>query len=285
MPLYVWKQLSPSEELHLDLGLAFGMTDKGTVRHSNEDNFLIDPALGLIAIADGMGGHDAGDVASADALLAMAQFIRSGKAPGTCGNAPTPSNPTAQPAQNDAAFDSTNNTLSAMVRLFDAVEFANNRMYQTNVELRRGAGGMGTTLTGMWQPAPGQPVLIFHIGDTRLYRFRHGELTLLTRDQTMYQHAVDQGFIGVMPPRNLLLQALGPACDVSPELMTQDVEPGDLFLLCSDGLHSVTSEQRISAILARASSDNLGPTCDCLIELAKRDGSRDNITVVLFQCK
>lgn len=278
--MYVWKQLSPSVELHLDLGLAFGMTDKGTVRRANEDNFLIDPALGLIAIADGMGGHEAGDVASADALLAMAQFLRGGNA--VVGAA---ADQQAQPAQNDPTFSAGNDTLSAMVRLFDAVEFANKRMYQTNVDLRRGAGGMGTTLTGMWQPAPGAPVLIFHIGDTRLYRFRRGELTLLTRDQTMYQHAVDQGFIGVMPPRNLLLQALGPACEVSPELMTQDVEAGDLFMLCSDGLHSASSDQRISAILARASADNLGPTCDCLIELAKRDGSRDNITVVLFQCK
>ncbi len=148
-----------------------------------------------------------------------------------------------------------------------------------------GYNSKGTTLTGMWQPVPGAPVLIFHIGDTRLYRYRQGALTLLTHDQTMYQHAVDQGFIGVMPPRNLLLQALGPACAVNPELMTQDVEPGDLFMLCSDGLHSASSDAQITAILAGASSDRLGATCQSLIEQAKRDGSRDNITVVLFQCK
>lgn len=284
--MYVWKQLSPSVELHLDLGLAFGMTDTGTVRRSNEDNFLIDPSLGLIAIADGMGGHEAGEIASSDALLAMAQFIRASKPrePGEDG-ASTLADPLAQPAQNDPNFSTADGTLSAMVTLYDAVEFANKRMYQTNVDLRRGAGGMGTTLTGMWQPAPGAPVLIFHIGDTRLYRYRQGALTLLTHDQTMYQHAVDQGFIGVMPPRNLLLQALGPACAVNPELMTQDVEPGDLFMLCSDGLHSASSDEQITTILAGASSDRLGATCQSLIEQAKRDGSRDNITVVLFQCK
>lgn len=284
--MYVWKQLSPSVELHLDLGLAFGMTDTGTVRRSNEDNFLIDPSLGLIAIADGMGGHESGEIASSDALLAMAQFIRASKPrePGEDG-ASTLADQLAQPAQNDANFSTTDGTLSAMVTLYDAVEFANKRMYQTNVDLRRGATGMGTTLTGMWQPAPGAPVLIFHIGDTRLYRYRQGTLTLLTHDQTMYQHAVDQGFIGVMPPRNLLLQALGPACAVNPELMTQDVEPGDLFMLCSDGLHSASSDAQITTILAGASADRLGATCQDLIEQAKRDGSRDNITVVLFQCK
>lgn len=284
--MYVWKQLSPSVELHLDLGLAFGMTDSGT-RRSNEDNFLIDPGLGLIAIADGMGGHEAGEIASSDALLAMAQFIRASKprADGNLATADVLTDPLAAPAQNDPSFSTADSTLSAMVTLYDAVEFANKRMYQTNVDLRRGAEGMGTTLTGMWQPSPGAPVMIFHIGDTRLYRYRLGELTLLTHDQTMYQHAVDQGFIGVMPPRNLLLQALGPACAVNPELLTQDVESGDLFMLCSDGLHSATSDERISAILENASFENLGPTCARLIDLAKRDGSRDNITVVLFQCK
>jgi serine/threonine protein phosphatase PrpC len=284
--LYLWKQLSPSVPHRLDLGVAFGMTDTGTVRSSNEDNFLIDRKLGLVAVADGMGGHEAGEVASADALTALAHFIRASVEPD--GDATVPNfKPSAfDPAQTDPDATWTDATMGAMIALHDAVEFANQRMYQTNLANDRGdGGGMGTTLTGLWQPAPDGPVFVFHVGDSRLYRLRRGQLTQLTRDQTMYQQAVDAGAVSHLPPRNLLLQALGPAPEIKPELQIQAVAPGDLYLLCSDGLYGASTDQRIAAVLAGASAGDLETSCAQLIEMAKQDGSRDNITAVLLKCQ
>lgn len=273
--MYVWKQLSPSVEHQLALGPAFGMTDTGTVRPSNEDNFLIDPSLGLLAVADGMGGHEAGEVASSDALIALADFIRAKAARGP-----------AVAFDDDAPDADVDAGWRAMDTLHDAVEFANDRMYRTNVENRRGnGGGMGTTLTGIWQPQADGPALVFHVGDTRLYRLRAGSLVQLTRDQTVYQRAFEAGARQNLPPRNLLLQALGPSCGIKPELQTRPVTPGDLYLLCSDGLHSAIADEQIAAVLGQAQAEDLGASCAQLIAMAKLHGSRDNITVVLFQCK
>jgi serine/threonine protein phosphatase PrpC len=284
--LYVWKQLSPSVEHQLTLGPAFGMTDTGTVRPSNEDNFLIDPDLGLLAVADGMGGHAAGEVASADALTSLVDFIRAraeanqeARAPQFAPGLYDPARLSADSAWADASYD-------AMLTLHDALEFTNQRMYQTNIDNFHGdGGGMGTTLTGLWQPAAGGPALVFHVGDTRLYRWRKGNLVQLTRDQTMYQKALEAGMRQNLPPRNLLLQALGPSSGIKPELQTRPVTPGDLYLLCSDGLHGVIDDDQIAAVLGEAQQEDLGASCAQLIEMAKLHGSRDNITVVLFQCK
>ncbi|MES2016701.1 MAG: protein phosphatase 2C domain-containing protein [Pseudomonadota bacterium] len=266
--MYVWKQLSPSVEHQLALGPAFGMTDTGTVRSSNEDNFLIDPALGLLAVADGMGGHEAGEVASSDALISMAHFIR-----------------TRAEATDEGDGRWRDSSHDAMITLNDALEFANQRMYQTNIENQRAdGGGMGTTLTGLWQPMAGAPALVFHVGDSRLYRLRAGNLMQLTRDQTLYQKAIESGATHNLPPRNLLLQALGPSCGIHPELQIRPVAPGDLYLLCSDGLHGAMPDEDIAAVMGEAQADDLGASCAQLIDMAKSHGSRDNITVLLFQC-
>lgn len=190
------------------------------------------------------------------------------------------------PAQTDPDATWTDATMGAMITLHDAVEFANARMYQANVANSRGdGGGMGTTLTGMWQPAQDGPVFVFHVGDSRLYRYRAQVLTQLTRDQTMYQEALEAGMVHNMPARNLLLQALGPAPDIKPELQTQAMAPGDLYLLCSDGLHGACSDQRIAELLDASAAASIDKRCNLLVEAAKIDGSRDNITVLLIACK
>ncbi len=260
------------------------MTDVGNVRPSNEDNFFIDRELGLLAVADGMGGHEAGEVASSDALIALAHFIRASAAREQ--GAPMPDfTPSAyDPVSTDPFVEWTHSTSAAMTTLHHAVEFANQRMYQTNLDNRRAeGGGMGTTLTGIWRPAPDGPQFVFHVGDTRLYRFRQGRLRQLTRDQTMYQRAIEAGVLYNLPGRNLLLQALGPSSGVRPDLHMQTTEPGDLYLLCSDGLHGSVSDEQIAQLL-EASTD-LETTCADLIDLAKHNRSRDNITAVLLRCK
>ena len=291
-----WKQLSPSALHRLDLGLAYGLTDVGTVRESNQDNFFIAPDLGLVVVADGMGGHEAGEIASTDAINLLHSFIRAAHGnrqaspsdAGVTGDATIPVfHPSAfDPVQADPDATWTDATMRAMITLHDAVEFANERMYQTNIANDQADGaGMGTTLTGMWQVAQDGPVFIFHIGDSRLYCFRKGRLTQLTRDQTLYQQALEAGMPEPLPARNLLLQALGPAPLIKPDLQTQAVAPGDVYLLCSDGMYGNSSPEAIAAVLARVREDNLGECCAELVAMAKRDGSRDNITAVIVRCK
>lgn len=257
-----WRQLTPSMPQQLALGVAFGLTDIGTVRTSNQDNFLVDIPLGLVAVADGMGGHADGERASAEALSVLAAALHAAvqqEAPAT-------------PARQVAA-------------LRDAVGHANQQLYQANLAAGRDDGsGMGTTLTGLWQPTPGGPLCIFHVGDTRLYRYRGGQLVQLTHDQTLYQQAIDAGYEYNLPPRNLLLQALGPGAEIAPELLVESAEAGDLYLLCSDGLHGPCSDETIAAVLGQVASAGLEACCAQLIQMAKHDGSRDNITAVLVHC-
>jgi protein phosphatase len=285
LPLHPWTQPAPIDTPRLDLGVAYGLSDTGTVRSSNEDNFLIERELGLVAVADGMGGHTGGELASASALAALAYYLRGvGNIDGSDDTVPNFKASAFDPAQTDPDATWTDDTMRAMITLHDALEYANQRVYQANLADRRGDGsGMGTTLTGMWQPAPGGPVFVFHVGDSRLYRWRDSRLEQLTRDQTMYQQALDAGMRRNLPARNLLLQALGPCADIRPELQLQAVAPGDLYLLCSDGLYGACSDSRIASLLARDGA--LAPCCADLVEAAKQDGSRDNITVVLVRCQ
>ncbi|NRR34058.1 serine/threonine-protein phosphatase [Oxalobacteraceae bacterium] len=288
-------QLSPTEARRLPLGLACGVTDAGTVRSANQDNFLIAPDLGLLAVADGMGGHDAGDIASADALTLLYSFIQAARADQADSEAKAPPDRDAtvpafrasafNPALTDPDATWTDATMKAMITLHDAVEYANDRVYQNNLVRGMEEGsGMGTTLTGLWQVAPDGPVFVFHIGDSRLYCWRQGRLQQITRDQTLYQQALESGAFTHLPARNLLLQALGPGPDIKPDLLTQVVVPGDVYLLCSDGLYGESSDAAIGAIMAGASAATLPACCAQLIDLAKRDGSRDNITAVLLMC-
>jgi protein phosphatase len=268
-------QLSPSIYHRLDFGCAFGLTDVGLVRQSNEDNFLIEPGRRLVAVADGMGGHDGGEIAARLALesvrdaLACAD-LRPACAVACAGNALDP----------DATWQDEH--MPAIIAVHDAVDAANARVYGANVRNGVGEGsGMGTTLTGFWQSLPGGPLLVFHVGDSRLYRYRDGELAVLTRDQTMYQQALEAGLADDLPPRNLLLQAIGPTAAVLPDVKVCELRSGDLYLLCSDGLYGNTPHAAIGQAMAGAHAQSLDACCAELIDLAKRHGSRDNITAVL----
>ena len=113
---------------------------------------------------------------------------------------------------------------------------------------------------------------------------RKGELAILTRDQTLYQQALEDGMLDPLPPRNVLLQALGPTEVITPEVKPALCEAGDLYLLCSDGLYGTTPHGAIADVLAGASAQSLEACCHRLIDLAKEFGSRDNITAVLALC-
>jgi serine/threonine protein phosphatase PrpC len=277
-----WKQLSPSIYHRLALGSVYGVTDVGLVRQSNQDNFLIDTDLGLVAVADGMGGHEGGEIASFCALSCLQSTLRQAVAERSHGK------PGALPAAMDAADpDATwrDKDMPAVATAFEAVEAANREVFQANVKNFHGdGGGMGTTLTGFWQSSRNGPLIVFHVGDSRLYRYRKGELSILTRDQTLYQQALEEGLVDQLPPRNVLLQAIGPTEIITPEVKPSTYEEGDVYLLCSDGLYGNTPHGAISEILVRAHAQSLEDCCGALIELAKSYGSRDNITAVLALC-
>jgi protein phosphatase len=266
-----WKQLTPSIYHRLSFGCAYGLTDVGLVRQSNEDNFLIDPLLRLVAVADGMGGHDGGEIAAHLALATVREALAAVD--------PKKSSP-GDAFDPDATWQDEH--MPAIVAVHEAVDAANARVYGANLQGGRGEGsGMGTTLTGFWQSLPNGPLVIFHVGDSRLYRYRDGELAVLTRDQTMYQQALEAGVSGDFPPRNLLLQAIGPTAMIAPDVKACTPHPGDLYLLCSDGLYGNTPHAAIERVLAGAHAQSLEDCCADLIALAKTHGSRDNITAVL----
>jgi len=270
-----WTQLTPSIYHRLAFGSAYGLTDVGLVRQSNEDNFLIDPELRIVAVADGMGGHEGGEIAAHLALSSLRTSLLTAD-PLRC----------ALPAHGamldpDATWQDEH--MCAVLATHAAVDHANEEVYRANVGNGHGSdgAGMGTTLSGFWQWMPDGPLALFHVGDSRIYRYRAGELTVLTRDQTLYQQALESGACDDLPPRNLLLQAIGPTGSVAPDVKVCEVKRGDVYLLCSDGLYGNTPHGAIAQVLNKASAQSLDACCEELIALAKAHGSRDNITAVL----
>lgn len=273
---------------------AFGMTNVGRVRKSNEDNFLIDESLGLCIVGDGMGGHEAGEIASAEAIEALRYFVKHMLSEGR--GRPLDDDDTVPSFKAGTGIKQSNNddpdatwsdgSMPAVATMFDAVEYANAHLYKQNVSNAQAEGrGMGTTITGWWQFIPGAPVVIFHVGDSRLYLLRDGQMQQLTKDQTLYQQALDMGRTENMPARNLLLQAIGPSDYVSPEVFAHTTRSGDLYLLCSDGLHSGVPDQVILDILRKIDPNNLEQGCQALINIANQYGGKDNVTVLLTRCR
>ncbi|WP_277183889.1 PP2C family serine/threonine-protein phosphatase [Caballeronia sp. BR00000012568055] len=248
---------------------AFGLTDTGRVRRENQDRFLIDAALNFVAVADGMGGHAFGARASATALDCVAgKLADHARTSGVI-----------DPEDPDATVQDA--CACAMRAATDALNHANATLHAMNLRERLAQRSMGTTLTGIWQPRGAASLVAFHIGDSRLYRYRDGKLMQLSRDQTLYQQAIENGAIEHLPPRNVLLQALGPLPSIAPVVQTHAWLPGDRYLLCSDGLHGEVPHGEIEAVLAEVTSRGIEETCRRLVALALDAGGKDNVTAVI----
>lgn len=234
-------------------------SDPGRVRARNEDAVAARPDVGLVVVADGMGGHAAGDRASA---LAVEEVLR-----GLGGSA----------GEGDALLRVEGAVRAAHQRVLDAADLA--------PELR----GMGTTLTVLLLDRSRTNWVVGHVGDSRAYLFRNGRLRQVTRDQTWVQDQVDMGHLdlhaaAVHPLSSLLLQAIGSGNDVAPEIVHEPVEAGDVFLLCSDGLIRVVEDAELQAALAAldpAAGEDLQEAVDALVELANTRGGPDNVTIAL----
>ena len=231
---------------------AIAQSDLGLVRDGNEDSALI--SANLIAVADGMGGHAGGEVASAIAINTLQQLL---------------------PVINDPAID-----LDSRADLFLNIS------YEVDAEILRVSkaqpelSGMGTTLTAL--SLTGDQVDLLHIGDSRCYRWRDKKLEKLSYDHTVMQELLDQGRLTPEevfdhPQRSLLTQALMGDSGIDPVLMSYEVKSGDKFLLCSDGLTNVLSELEIAKIIKAVDEDKLLAE---LIKETKAKGAPDNITIV-----
>lgn len=224
-------------------------TDPGRARRGNEDAFFVGPPF--FAVADGMGGAQAGEVASG---IAVEIFERSMPADGA-------------PEE----------------RLAAAAQSANERIHELSRADRERAG-MGTTITAAHVGS--DEVAIAHVGDSRAYRIREGVLEPLTRDHSLVQALIDQGRLSEEeaahhPQRSIITRALGPEPSVEVETRTYRAQAGDVFLLCSDGLTSMVDDETIARVVAAAPS--LSEGAGRLVDAANAAGGRDNITVVLFR--
>jgi protein phosphatase len=224
-------------------------TDTGRQRRENEDNAYV--RAPLFVVADGMGGAQAGEVASALAVEAFQQ--------------PLPED--GPPEQ----------------RLAARVQEANRRIYETSRSAQEHAG-MGTTLTATY--LDDTDLAVAHVGDSRAYLFRDGKLTRLTQDHSLVEELVRRGKLteeqaAEHPQRSIITRALGIENDVLVDTWTYPVRAGDVVLMCSDGLTSMIGEPPIVSVLA--SEHDLGAAADKLIAAANEAGGRDNITVVLFR--
>ncbi|MET9860952.1 Stp1/IreP family PP2C-type Ser/Thr phosphatase [Streptomyces smyrnaeus] len=240
----------PTGEVRMSLSLRFAAgSHDGMIREHNEDSGYAGPRL--LAVADGMGGQAAGEVASSEVISAMVQLDED--IPGS----------------------------DILTSLGTTVQRANDQL-RVMVEEDPQLEGMGTTLTALlWT---GQRLGLVHVGDSRAYLLRDGQLTQITQDHTWVQRLVDEGRITeeeatTHPQRSLLMRALGSGDHVEPDLSIREVRAGDRYLLCSDGLSAVVSHQTIEETLAGYH----GPqdTVQELIQLALRGGGPDNITCIV----
>jgi len=262
-----------------------GMSDVGRARAHNEDCFEIDPELRLYLVADGMGGHRFGEVAARVAVESIREFVAA-----TAGSDDT------WPFVYDTRFQRHSNLLR------HAVGQAHHEVLHAIRHDRR-LYGMGTTVVGVY--LDGDVAAIAHVGDSRAYLLRGGRLELLTQDHTWVNEQVVAGHLSerqarAHPLKNVVTRALGGEREVRVDVREVQVAPGDLYLLCSDGLTTMLDDREIAELARRAagdgaggreaseeagepSSDRLETLCRALVERANSRGGHDNVTVVAVE--
>ena len=247
---------------------AAGISDVGLQRDHNEDSFAILSEQELFIVADGLGGHRAGDVASRLATDAIVDFFKA-----------TASDDVTWPFHFDARLTEEEN------RLLTGIRLANRQIVEQSVRARE-CHGMGTTVVGALFSPKKRKMFIGHVGDSRAYRVRRGEIKQMTRD-----HSLVNDYLLAMPelteeqrselPKNVITRALGMQDQVTVDLQSDDVEPGDLYVLCSDGLSGMIEDEEILNVVNEQS--DLEVACRKLIALANEHGGEDNITAVIVK--
>ena len=246
--------------------VAAGLSDVGLQREHNEDSICMLPEHQLFIVADGMGGHRAGDVASKMATHAIASFFQA-----------TASEDATWPFSFDPHLSIDEN------RLVTSIKLANRKIFEASIKHRE-VHGMGTTVVGVLFSKERSKVYVAHVGDSRAYRLRDGEISQLTRD-----HSLVNDYLLVMPemteeqreelPKNVITRALGMQDSVAVDMVPDEPRAGDVYVLCSDGLSGMITDDEITRIVT-AADDDMEVAAKNLVEAANANGGEDNITVV-----
>lgn len=237
-------------------------THSGMVRSHNEDSIAADASIGLAVLADGMGGYNAGEVASGIAVAMIGAEVRK--------------------ALEAMTGEIDREAAERLVR--ENAERANNAIYQA-AQSQSQYAGMGTTLVAaFWH---NNQVSVAHVGDSRLYRLRESKLEQVTRDHSLLQEQIDSGLITKEQARhsqnkNLVTRAVGIDPEVEAEVHTYPVAPGDIYLLCSDGLNDMVTDEDMELTLASLQA-NLPLAAEQLVQQANDNGGRDNVSVILVR--
>jgi len=246
---------------------SFGLTHVGRQRQHNEDSFLVEDKAKLYLVADGMGGHAAGEIASRIAVDSISEFILH-----------TKEDDGTWPHAYDEHYRRTTNRLMAAVRM------ANTRVLEA---MRKDARlrGMGTTVVACM--ADDEMMSFAHVGDSRAYLVRDGHLSRITNDHSWVFEQVQAGMLTEAeaekhPLRNVITRALGGALSVSPDATEVESRKGDVYLLCSDGLTGMVPEDEILRLVTE-NDDDLQKACEQLIETANERGGLDNVTAILVK--
>ena len=244
---------------------AAGLSDVGLQREHNEDSYCVLPNHRLFVVADGMGGHRAGDIASRMATNEISAFF----------NAPF--------VDDHPALDTKNEAGEALTidqqRLVAAVKLANQRIFQASTR-NRSVQGMGTTIVGALFNRRDEEMHLVHVGDSRAYRIRAGDIAQLTRD-----HSLLNDYLLVMPnlsdaqkerlPNNVITRALGMQEKVAVDVSVDPVQAGDVYVLCSDGLNGMVADDKILDIVHRAGAD-VEAAAKGLVAEANNNGGEDH---------
>jgi len=230
------------------------MSDIGLVRETNEDSYVCEPPH-LFAVADGMGGHVAGEIASKLAATTLRNYIK----------------------ENGEEYQHEE-------LLKQAINQANTSIYQL-AQSKEEYNGMGTTVTAVY--VDGNTLSWGHVGDSRLYLLRDGEFSQITNDHSLVWELVQSGNITkeealTHPKRNMLTRAVGTSCLIKIDTGVIQWEPGDVLLLCTDGLTNMVSEQDICQLI-KNEEDSISSIVEKLVSQAKHAGGFDNITTILLK--
>ena len=242
-----------------------GLSDVGRKRSHNEDSIGSDTSIGLTGLADGMGGYKAGEVASAMAVNGIMETIRDGL----------------RGMKHGQVDDDTGYTHESLL-VKSAVEQANHEIHTTALNQPQ-CQGMGTTLVAaMFYD---DRVTVAHVGDSRMYRYRNSGFEQITVDHSLLQELVDKGFYTPEEAKqslnkNLVTRAMGIESTVVPDVQEEAALPGDIYLLCSDGLTDLVEDEEIRLTL-ETYSDNLDEVASALVASANEAGGKDNISVIL----
>jgi PPM family protein phosphatase len=267
---------------------ACGLSDVGLTRVHNEDYFEIDARHRLYVVADGMGGHSFGEVAAQIAVKAIHDFVESssgrdlpaGRSDGERGTQPVPQGGAAARAPQPGRDDEELARHSRLLKM--AVCKAHDNVL-TAIRKDGSLHGMGTTVVGLLLSGP--TAAVAHVGDSRAYRLRNGRLDQLTQDHTWVHEQVVAGLLSreqarSHPLKNVVTRALGGESEVVVDVREVQVQPGDIYLLCSDGLTGMLSDSEIRERLG--SGRGLHEICRSLVNEANARGGLDNVTVVLL---